>query len=89
MTKTNARLRRQAMILALLTDLVIVMKVDGEIFFCSAQVEKVLQHEVDDLVGANIDQILLPSSRSTLKQLTYQLVKAEQAANKNDRKVKV
>ena len=89
MTKTNARLRRQAMILALLTDLVIVMKVDGEIFFCSAQVEKVLQHEVDDLVGANIDQILLPSSRSMLKQLTGQLVTAEQAANENDRKVKV
>ena len=77
------------MILALLPDLVIVMKVDGEISFCSAQVEKVLQHEVDDLVGANIDQILLPSSRSMLKQLTGQLVTAEQAANENDRKVKV
>ena len=89
MTKANARLRRQAMILALLPDLVIVMKVDGEISFCSAQVEKVLQHEVDDLVGANIDQILLPSSRSMLKQLTGQLVTEEQAANENDRKVKV
>jgi len=88
MTKANARLRRQAMILALLPDLVIVMKVDGEISFCSAQVEKVLRHEVDDLVGANIDQILLPSSRSTLKQLTGSLVTAEQAANENDRKVK-
>lgn len=38
MTKTNARLRRQAMILALLPDLVIAITVDGEITFCSAQV---------------------------------------------------
>ena len=38
MTKANARLRRQAMILALLPDLVITITVDGEVTFCSAQV---------------------------------------------------
>ena len=38
MTKANARLRRQAMILALLPDLVIAINVDGTITFCSAQV---------------------------------------------------
>ena len=38
MTKANARLRRQAMILALLPDLVIAITVDGKITFCSAQV---------------------------------------------------
>ena len=89
MTEANARLRRQTMILALLPDLVIVMKVDGEISFCSAQVEKVLQHKVDELVGANIDQVILSFSGSTLKQLTGQLVTVEQAANENDREVKV
>ena len=89
MTEANARLRRQTMILALLPDLVIVMKVDGEIRFCSAQVEKVLQHKVDELVGANIDQVILSFSGSTLKQLTGQLVTVEQAANENDREVKV
>lgn len=38
MTRTNARLKRQAMILALLPDLVIAITIDGEITFCSAQV---------------------------------------------------
>jgi hypothetical protein len=38
MTRTNARLKRQAMILALLPDLVITITIDGGITFCSAQV---------------------------------------------------
>lgn len=38
MTRTNARLKRQALILALLPDLVIAITVEGEITFCSAQV---------------------------------------------------
>jgi PAS domain-containing protein len=40
MTRTNARLKRQAMILALLPDLVIAITIDGQITFCSAQVSK-------------------------------------------------
>ena len=40
MTKTNARLRRQALILSLLPDLVIAITTEGEITFCSAQVSK-------------------------------------------------
>jgi len=39
MTKVNAILKRQAMILALLPDLVIAIQADGEITFCSEQVE--------------------------------------------------
>ena len=38
MTNANVRLRRQAMILNLLPDLVIAVTVDGKITFCSAQV---------------------------------------------------
>lgn len=41
MTKANAWLRRQAMILSLLPDLVIAITVDGKITFCSAQVRYV------------------------------------------------
>ena len=41
------------------------------------------------MVGANIDQVILSFSGSTLKQLTGQLVTVEQAANENDREVKV
>jgi len=90
MTRTNAKLRRQAMILALLPDLVIAIKIDGEITFCSAQVERVLRHKIDDMVGANILEILLPSSRDSLFKLVERLLAAaaEQAAlddnHKND-----
>lgn len=90
MTRTNAKLRRQAMILALLPDLVIAIKIDGEITFCSAQVERVLRHKIDDMVGANILQILLPSSRDSLFKLVERLLAAaeEQVAlddnHKND-----
>jgi len=82
MTRTNAKLRRQAMILALLPDLVIAIKVDGEITFCSAQVERVLRHKIDDMVGANILQLLLPSCRESLFKLVERLLAAatEQAA---------
>ena len=43
MTRTNARLKRQALILALLPDLVIAITVEGEITFCSAQVRSILR----------------------------------------------
>lgn len=76
MTRTNAKLRRQAMILALLPDLVIAIKVDGEITFCSDQVERVLRHKVDDMVGANILQLLLPSCRESVFKLVEKLVSA-------------
>ena len=80
MTKTNARLRRQAVILSLLPDLVITIKLDGEISFCSAQVGRVLRHGVETLVGANINDILLPSSRKELSRLIKKLAAAEKAA---------
>lgn len=38
MTKTNIRLKRQALILSLLPDLVMAISIDGEINFCSDQV---------------------------------------------------
>lgn len=76
MTRTNAKLRRQAMILALLPDLVIAIKVDGEITFCSAQVERVLRHKMDDMVGANILELILPSCREALFKLVERLLSA-------------
>lgn len=80
MTRTNARLKRQAMILALLPDLVIAITIDGEITFCSAQVERVLRHNVRDLIGANLSDLLTPSSRKALNDLVNELVAAERAA---------
>lgn len=73
MTELNARLKRQAMILALLPDLVVVMDLQGEITFCSAQVERILQHNVDQLVGQKLYDILVPSSKERLQKLVHEL----------------
>lgn len=83
MTRTNARLKRQAMILALLPDLVIAITIGGEITFCSAQVERVLRHKNEDLVGANLEDLLTPASRRSLNELVGELVEAERAAAGN------
>lgn len=80
MTETNARLKRQALILALLPDLVIVIDVEGEITFCSAQVERVLRHKNEDLIGAKLSNLLVPSSRDALQKLVCELVESEKAA---------
>merc|ERR1740117_1185680 len=77
MTKANARLRRQAVILSLLPDLVIAIKDDGTITFCSTQVERVLHHKVSHMIGANIEDILTPTSRTALSALVKKLVTAE------------
>jgi PAS domain-containing protein len=77
MTRTNARLRRQALILALLPDLVIAITTEGEITFCSAQVERVLRYKIDDLVGARLSDLLVPASRGALTTLITELVAME------------
>ena len=74
MTKTNARLKKQAMILALLPDLVMTISTHGEITFCSAQSERILRYKTSDLVGAKLYNLLVPSSRHALKSLIEELV---------------
>jgi len=73
MTKANARLKRQAMILALLPDLVITTTPEGEITFCSAQVERILNYRAEDLVGAMLYNLVVPSSREALSCLIEEL----------------
>jgi len=80
MTKDNARLRRQALILSYLPDPVIAISTDGVITFCSMQVERVLKHEVSGLVGANIEDIIVPNSRESIRRLIRDLIIAEQRA---------
>lgn len=89
MTELNARLKRQALILALLPDLLIVINVDGGITFCSAQVERVLQHKVESLVGAKLWDLLEENSREKLKKLIGRLTNprnAAEAKRKEDQK---
>jgi len=80
MTRTNERLKRQALILSLLPDLVISITVEGEITFCSDQVERVLRHRVNDLCGANLDDIVVPASRDALHRLIKSLAAAAEQA---------
>ena len=77
MTKANARLKRQAMILSLLPDLVITTTPEGEITFCGAQVERILQYKADELVGARLYNLVVPSSRDALKSLIDELIQPE------------
>lgn len=82
MTKTNARLKKHAMILALLPDLVISTTVDGMITFCSAQAERILQFKSDDLVGGNLFDLLVPLSRHSCRSHIEELVNPGKAKAK-------
>jgi hypothetical protein len=84
MTALNARLRRQALILSLLPDLVIVIDTEGTITFCSAQVERVLQHCIDDLVGAKLADIIDPGTRDRLSNLTQSLLRSKELDVRRD-----
>lgn len=77
MKVTNARLKRQALILSLLPDLVVAISTDGEITFCSAQVERVLKHKTHDLIGAKLSSLLVPDSRDALVSLISEMVSGE------------
>jgi PAS domain-containing protein len=79
MTKANARLKRQAVILSLLPDLVITTTPEGEITFCGAQVERILLYKADDLVGARLYNLVVPSSRDALKCLIDELIQSDKS----------
>ena len=83
MTRLNAQLRRQALILSLLPDMVLAINADGVITFCSAQAERILQHNSEDLIGAKLSQLLVPSSRDALSGLVDELVATQSKAAAN------
>jgi PAS domain-containing protein len=80
MAQNNARLRRQAIILSLLPDLVMAITTDGEITFCSGQVERVLRHKIDDMIGMNISKLITPASQDALAKLIESLLAADKVA---------
>eukprot|EP00586_Coscinodiscus_wailesii_P012743 CAMPEP_0172520702 /NCGR_PEP_ID=MMETSP1066-20121228/292157_1 /TAXON_ID=671091 /ORGANISM="Coscinodiscus wailesii, Strain CCMP2513" /LENGTH=804 /DNA_ID=CAMNT_0013303507 /DNA_START=812 /DNA_END=3226 /DNA_ORIENTATION=- len=84
MAKTNQRLKRQALILSLLPDLVVAMSVDGVITFVSAQVERILQLKVEDVIGVNLLDLVEPSSRDALKRLIGSLLKNDDKSKKQE-----
>ena len=84
MTGLNAKLRRQALILSLLPDLVIVTDANGIINFCSEQVERILRHESSVIVGSAIGDLLVPSSREKMNKLIRALVEKEALGELDD-----
>jgi len=89
MARANACLQRQALILSLIPDLVVAITVDGTITFCSAQVERVLHHKCEDLLGENIEDVLVPASREAMRRLIDELVATEAkggVTKENDKK---
>ena len=74
----NAQLRRLELILSYLPDPIIVVSTQGVITFCNAQVERVFKHKVSELVGANIEDVMIPKSRGVIKKLMRDMLAAEQ-----------
>lgn len=78
LTADNARLRRQALILSYIPDLVLAIGLDGKIKFCNTQLARVLKHDADDLNGAGIKDIVVPESRGAIRRMIQDLVAVEQ-----------
>jgi len=74
----NAQLRRLELILSYLPDPIIVVSPTGVITFCNTQVERVFKHKVNELVGANIEDVMIPKSRGVIKKLIRDMLVAEQ-----------
>jgi hypothetical protein len=74
----NAQLRRLELILSYLPDPIIVVSPTGVITFCNTQVERVFKHKVNELVGANIEDVMIPKSRGVIKKLIRDMLVAGQ-----------
>jgi len=85
----NAHLRRLETILSYLPDPVIVVSPQGVITFCNTQVERVLRHKIDDLVGAKIEDVLVPKSRRVMKKLVRDLLAVEQELSEESNAIPV
>ncbi len=85
----NEHLRRLETILSFLPDPVIVVSPQGVITFCNTQVERVLMHKIDDLVGAKIEDVLVPKSRRVMKKLVRDLLAVEQELSEESNDIPV
>ena len=56
------------------------ISIDGKIKFCNMQLARVLRHKIEDLNGANIEDLIVPESRGDLRRLVQELMVAEQFA---------
>lgn len=73
MTEMNVRLRRQALILSLLPDMVVAITEKGKITYCGPQVERILQYTPEDFLESDgIAKFLIPESQRKLQRLVHQ-----------------
>jgi PAS domain-containing protein len=78
MAKDNTHLRHEAMILFSLPDPVLAISEEGIITYCNLQIERVLKHEAEDLIGSNIEDIVMPTSRKKFHRMIQNLNRADQ-----------
>ncbi len=80
------KLREEVLILSHLPDPVVTISVDGKIKFCNVQIEKALNYHLEDLVGLNIEDLLVPSSRGPMRRLIQELIASEGGEQKRNTK---
>ena len=85
-TALNNHLKRHALILSLLPDLVFVVDEDANITFSSGQVERVLRRSVEELVGTSLYSIVDAASKDKLRRLLQTLLKVSEKDDSSDRK---
>ena len=56
---------------------VVAIGTDGEIFFCSKQMERVIQHNANDLMGANIEELVMPECMDDIRIMVQDVIDAE------------
>jgi ATP-dependent protease Clp ATPase subunit len=61
-------------------DTVVALGLDGRIKFVSVQLQKMLKHDREELVGVEIEEILYPKSKGAIQRLVKDLVAAEHIA---------
>jgi hypothetical protein len=75
------------LILSYLPDPVAVIGTDGEIKFCSVQMERVLKLKSSELVGLSIEEIIVPESRDSMRRLIKDLLGNDHVSSIRDGKI--
>eukprot|EP00804_Cyclotella_cryptica_P017127 CCRYP_003354-RB/>CCRYP_003354-RB protein AED:0.04 eAED:0.04 QI:1364/1/1/1/1/0.75/4/188/432 len=80
MAEENVRLKREVSILSSIPDPVVAIDIDGVITFCSRQMERVVLHKAADLIGENIEKLIVPDSMVALRTMIEDVVANEKRA---------
>ena len=73
----------------MLPDLVVALIADCKIYFMSAKVERVLNYNPDDMIGANMMDLLVPACREALHRLLLQSDVTTNSTNDNSASITI